>query len=276
MNMSLIRFHMTNMTKRNEYKFSLLMLGVILTAMFTEECFYLRGIDQSCNISAATGWCFYLDTYENQAGRIFVFVFFGFLASLMYSDFFMTEKQYRIFSISTVRSSGFQEYLRAGGIVIFVGVFLTYLCFFLVSQLLMFILFPADGHFFGHINTPEYRVPITLDMGVFPELRYNFPYLHNLIFIFWSSIWAGILALISFASSFFIKNRLVVLAVPQLLLLFLSMILPMKYQPIYQLYPGVNYMGSSALGFFILPLLLLSGAVAVIWNQTKKGKELIL
>lgn len=274
---ALFGYHLNSFLKKKELKYVVTLLLVIMTVslFLTYAPFY--GALESNVYSAARGWMFYLDKLENQAGRAFFYVFFGILASLLYSDSFRQAKQGHMLPAACSRSKSTSGYIRTGGAVSFLGAFAVFLAFFVLTQLLSFFIFPLHNTFINHYTTSQFRLSFSPNSVIFPYLFYNYPYLYNIIFMLYASLWAGILAFISYVFSLFIKNRLIIIAAPQVFLLLLSSFLPYKMSLINQLYPSGGFSGTDEVSFFLLPVITLAVFVSIFLLKTKeKGGDILL
>ena len=152
----------------------------------------------------------------------------------------------------------------------------------LVSQLLSFLLFPATGgKIEGYVSWGAWMFSPTLSEAyVFPYLLLNHPYLHNLVFIFYASLFGGMNAVASYLLSLLgVHKKLLVLGLPAVFWLcydlLLTFINPSLIFEIY-LYPNDSVFKQPWF-FFALPLcmlaVLLLGAAAAKRYRTEAALQ---
>lgn len=267
---------------RNEAKYAVTIMLIMITAAFIESCLRFQGEDAGAVPCAAYGWVGNMDNMQIQSMHtLYLFLLF-LIAALVFADSFFVDVKSRIANLIAMRSS-LPVYLASTGLLAFLGGFLIVCVPFLLSQAFALVVFPAVGaanSFTTMINTNASDSGWTMvfaQNALFPPLFFNHPYLNNLVFIFYASFWAGIMSLMSFVISLFTrKSRLVVLGVPTLVFLLTFFLLPQSMAPANYLYPSTLIKGLSPVWFFVEPVVLLILLVAAAVVVVRRNKDLLL
>lgn len=276
---AVFKMHWRHMLSRKEYLFVVTALAVILTGSFVESCLTVRGLFTSALNSAAVGWSMHLDQQANgiNTGRVLIFLLFGVLAALIYGDSLFRDKQENVLCIAAARGKK-NVYLLSGALTAFLGAFVTFFLFFALGQLLALVVFPLRSSFFGYLAEASWADGVQRPLSpLFPGLFYQHPYLNNLVFMGYASCWAGILSLMTYTASFFLRNRLVLLGLPQLFLIlesFIGVLAPnIQLGILYYLYP-MNILPEKSVLFFILaPLITLLLIAAAFYKVLRSDKR---
>lgn len=276
-----LRIHWKRLFSRKEYMFVVTFFFAIITAGFWESCLCVKdGFTNTLN-SSAVGWMMYADNQrEGTVIHVLFTYLYALLAALIYGDSLTTDRRERVLPFAAVRATG-RVYLYSGAAVAFLGAFITFFGVFAISQALAFLVFPVESSFFGFYSEPSWEQGLRDYTYLFPTLFYQYPYLNNLLQTFFSSIWAGVFAVMAYTSSLFMRNRLLVLGLPQIFLILQSFAstLPSYYNYgiVYYLYPTMGVKQNSVLFFFLAPLamLLLLGALLAL-GVRKREESLYL
>jgi hypothetical protein len=267
---------------KSEAKYAFLVMLVIVVIGFIESCLHFYGSDVGEIPSAATAWAGNADNLQIQAMRVLYFFLIFILASSVFSDCYFVDVKSKVAQLVATRGS-FPAYLASTGLLSFVGGFVVVFVPLLVSQALAFLAFPfisSPDSFSYSFNTPAFNQDAAHNVGnaLFPSLLLDHPYLNNLLFIAYDSLWAGIMSLASFALSLFIrKSRLVVLVTPTIIYLASLFVVPSAGLSLpYYLYPCTVLSGLTPLFFFGAPLFVIIGLLAVIPGARAFKKDPLL
>ena len=279
------RMHLKRLFTRREFFFVVTILMVLLTGGYIENCLHYFNCPVDEVHSAAIGWIMYMNFYFSATvvgisfSRIFLYFLFGVLAALVYGDALYTDRREHILQTAALRATKRNEYIISGAAASFTGAFITFFCFFVLSQLLAFVEFPATSSFFGckADGTNAWDEGLT-ESWLFPTLFYQAPYVHNLIYMVYSSFWAGIFAFMSYTASLFLNNRLLLLALPQLFLYAQFFFADSfgwegySWSIINYMYPAPT-MDNVNMTFYILAPLVTLGILAVLFFGTLSSKK---
>lgn len=275
--LSLYKMHIKRMISRREFFFVVSALLLLGAGAFIENCTKVYGWFYSTLNSGAVGWVMQMDQQPsgNTVCRVFVFFLFGILAAMVYGDGYCRDKQDKILS-SILARGGRNAYLITGALAAFTGAFSVIFGFYFLTQLLDLLVFPIQSDFFDYNAVAIWED--SLRRGVlFPELFFRTPYLHNLLFMTYGALWAGVFGLMSYTASLYISNRLVVLGLPQLFLFLTSVlqVLPVPFETAiyYYLYPARGQNDLSKAWFFVAPwcvLLPVIGLLALFITDKKR------
>lgn len=271
------KMHLKRLFTRREFYFVATIMFVIITGAFLESCFYVFGWSTSTLNSAALGWIMHMD--QQPAGintaRVFVFLLFGLLASMLYGDSLYSDRREKVLPIAAVRSE-WNKYILGGGLAAFTGAFITFFLAFTLSQVLSLIVYPINSSFFDYYATVAWEDSLSRH-PLFPEIYYRMPYLNNLIYMIYASVWAGILSFMSYTASLFLDNRLLITGLPQIFLIIESFvgILPVQkqYSILYYLYPTSFLPEKSVAFFFFAPITVLSVLILIFICCIKTHKK---
>ena len=209
---SAIALHWKRMLSRKESRVAFLMLWLIMGAAFVEGCISVYGADKSTLLSPAAGWI----GHQISVGNImppFYYALIYVIPAMIYADSAYEDRLLDTMPLLQVRGSQ-RNYIFSGALTAFTGGFLAVLLPLLLFQLLAFIVFPMDG-IYGIRGVSALTDNIGMYFYLFQDLAENAPYLNNVIFMLYPSLWVGIMCIFSYALSFFVKKgRLIVVALP--------------------------------------------------------------
>ncbi len=278
----LFKMQCKRLLSRTEVKFAFTTMLAIVLFSFAESCMLFYGSESNELPSAAYGWIGNMDNMQIQIMHVFYFYLIFLVAAMAFGDSFFIDIKCGVSNAIAIRST-LRIYFTSTGLLAFIGGFLVVLIPLIVSQLLAFLVFPAiaaPNSFAGTINSPafdSYSMMKNTENSLFPALYVNFPYVNNLVFIFYASLWAGIMALMSFVVSLFTrKSRLVVLGAPTLVFLLAFFVLPSNLALPNYLYPSTLIPQLSPVFFFAAPLVMLAMLVTLIIFAAMDKKDILL
>lgn len=255
-NNGMFQMQLSRMVTRSQFKIAWVLSFAFIAVAFAEECFSLWGTDRSVLYSASSGWIGNASVLMGNVMQVFYFFAIFMIAALPFSDSFLEDRKNH--SLAPVLTRGtWNSYWRSGILLTFLGGFLVIFIPLLVSQLLSFLLFPVSG---GKMTSDwgGWSISSTLSEGyVFPYLAFHHPYLHNILFVFYSSFLAGLTAVGSYLLSLLgVHKKLLVLGLPTIFWVIytavITFIAPGLVFQVY-LYPNENIFKESWF-FFALPL----------------------
>lgn len=268
-----------HMISRREFKISLGLSMLFVTAAFLESCFTLWGKDRSELYSASAGWVGNINLMQNQTMQVFYFLGIFIIAALAFSDDYLISRNNRILPAILARTS-FRQYFLSGTLASFLGGFIVILIPLAISQLLSFLVLPFSGvePFLTNASWED----TTYTAGyLFPFLKYQHPYLNNMVFLVYASVFAGIMSAVSYLISFFIRrSKLFVIGLPSIIAIVFGAVLAIVtgsggFAVDIYLYPNDAIQKYPAY-FFFLPLALLAGAIIGMFFILHKYKEEVL
>lgn len=283
---AIYRMHMKRLFTRREFFFVVTALMVILTGGYIENCLNYYSYPADEVNSAAVGWIWNMDYSFNgvNSARLLLHFLFGILAALVYGDALYTDRRERVLQTAALRTTKRDEYVISGAAAAFTGAFLIFFGFFVLSQLLAFVEFPVASTYYDCGGATAWNDGVGWQR-TFPTLFYRAPYLHNLIYMVYSSFWAGIFAFLSYTASLFLNNRLLLLALPQLIFYLQTVLVEslnlgfdsMSVSVIRYMYP-MPMTGHEHIAFYILAPFVTLGVLAAIFfgYLSSKKKEVFL
>lgn len=253
-----------------------LVLLAFVTIGFVQTCLLFWGHDVGELPSAAFAWAGNSQDMHAMAMSVLTFFLIFLVPASAFADRHFLDVRCRAAGCVATRVSTVR-YVVATGAVAFLVAFALVLAALVLAQLLALLAFPPelrlDGYF-GSVNDSAANVTRngTSPDVLFSWLRYNRPYLYNLLYIVYDALWAGIMALASFAISLFTrKSRLVVLGGPTLVYLAWILAGPRGLKLSYYLVPTSYVRGLSEIAFFGMPALVLASVCAAIaWALASK------
>lgn len=268
---------MSRLFSRKETYFVISVLMVILTSAFAEQCFYVYGWPVTHLNSAAVNWILNMDQQPGSGTvvHILIYFLFGILSAIPYGDSLYADQTNRLLTALTIRTKG-HTYFYSGALAAFTGSFVIFMGFFLLAQLLALIVFPVQSTFYDYYGACAWEDCLSRTY-LFPALLFQMPYLHNLVFMLYDSLWAGIFALTAYTTSLFVHKRLAVLAIPQLILILGSLgLFGSEYQLTHYLYPS-PFMEKSSLVFYgMCPVAVIVVLIALFYCGINKRRELYI
>lgn len=146
-------------------------------------------------------------------------VLFPFLVVLPFSMSYFEDCERKMLGF-WLRRTGKKKYYTAKAVVSFMGSFLMIAIPFFTNLLMIWFTFPENGNLYhGQIHSSLFYA------NVFHEETQNYlypfisvylyhPFLYNCIYILWMSILSGILGVVAYVSSFFIRKYKLLLLLP--------------------------------------------------------------
>jgi hypothetical protein len=264
---------------RKETRIALTAVLIITTAGFIETCLHFVGFEVRALPSAAYGWAWNMDALQIQSMRVFAYFLIFIVAASVFADNLLLDSKSGVVACIASRCSA-PSYVVTNALLSFLGGFFIVLLPLVLSQLLALLVFPLEGTFAGHYNTPVFVYEGDSDL-LFPDLYYNHPYSNNLVFALYASLWAGLMALLSCALSLVIKkHRLIILGIPTVIVLLSSFVVPAVFDRalvhFYYLYPNAALGGLSPLYFALAPHVILALSVALIVWALRIKKDVLL
>jgi hypothetical protein len=276
---SLFKMQGKRLLSRVETRFAVTAVLIITVVAFVETCLHFIGSDVGALPSAAYGWAWNMDALQIQSMRVFAYFLIFIIAASVFADNLLLDSKSGIVACIATRCST-PLYVAVNAILTFLGGFFVVLLPLAISQLLAFLVFPIEGTFAGHYNTPVFFFEGDGNI-LFPSLYYNYPYINNMVFALYASLWAGIMALLSFALSLVIrKNRLISIGIPTALALLSIFIVPLVFDSsmtyVYYLYPNSAISGLNPIYFALAPLVILVASAALIAWVINVKKDVFL
>lgn len=279
-NKGILQLQISRLLTRNGFKIACVLSILFIFAGYIETCFSVWGEDQANLFSAAYGWLGNVNIVSENVMQIFYFFGICILAALPFSDSFLEDKLGRILPAILGRCS-WKSYLHTGIILTFLSGFTVIFIPLLISLFLSLIMFPVGGDLpMGDWGSGAWgSLAILSDSYLFPSLVFDHPYLNDIIFIFYSSIFAGLNAVGSYILSLLgVRKKLFVLCTPTILLLLYSSIMNFisnKLSVYIYLYPN-DSVYKEVWFFFVLPIILLLLLIIGYVIVRKKKMEAIL
>ena len=222
--------------KREELKISITACFIIAVVGFLSSLPMARSMFASELPSAAHGAMI----FNNQMGQAFSAFLLPLICSFCYADSYYMERKsgYWIAVRSRLSKSA---YMWKKAIVVTISSFFIAMLPFLINQLLCFAFFPLTSTYDMFASTKG-----TVN---FPNLYENMPYLNNMVYILLNGIYGGVLGLLAFAFSLYIKKSRVVTLVATTIFMILSYFL--VGLPSKESYVVYNYLYSAPLHFYV-------------------------
>lgn len=279
---SVVRVQFSRLLAKKEFWFALTISVVIFSVAFVELCAHFLGSDRGAIPSAATAWVANMDNLLIFSIHLYFFLIIFILSSMAFGDAALLDFRSRQVEHFLSRCSA-RTYIVSTALVAFAAGFLVVAIPLSLFQVLSFVVFPAFSDpwsFSGNLlSTLQDYTWIRLNArgALFFDLMYEMPYVYNLIFILYDSIWGGLSAVVSVALSCCIrKSRLFVVGAPTFLYLLVFFLfggmLPLQYY----LYPNTLYVPLSMPFFVIAPIAVGLSAFAVILAKSSKRGDLLL
>lgn len=267
---------LSRLLSRNEFKIAWVLSMLFVTAAFIEACCMVWGKDKSELFSAALGWIGNKNIFLGTVMFVFYFFAVSIIASLPFSDSFLKDKHSRSLCAVLTRCE-WGSYIRSGLFLTFISGFIVIFVPLLLSQALAFIVFSPAGDMPMKIwGTGAWDAVPATDACVFPALALNHPYLNNMIFIFYASLFAALNAVISYVISLLgVSKKLFVLCLPTILCIVYNGIIGFVSNSLridIYLYPDDN-ISKNTLFFFLIPavqlLIIAAGLIALRAKKTE-------
>lgn len=266
----MFRMQLSHLLSRKEHKLAWVLSFAVISLAFVEQCLKFWGADRSALMTAATGWIGNADSFMTQVMQAYYFFCICLLAALPFSDSFLEDRKGHNLAPLLTRGT-WKEYRRTGACLCFISGFLVTFVPLLVSQILSFLLFPASGGLLEMFNpygawVEDVESPY-FTASLFPAMRVQLPYLYNLMFIGYSSLFAGMNAVLAYLVSLLgINKKLLVIAFPALFwLLYDSAIDFLSRRFSYRCYLYPNHSVFKETWFFFAILLFLFATVFILY-----------
>lgn len=269
----------SRLLNRNEFKIAWVLSMLFVTAAFIESCIMVWGKDKSELFSAALGWIGNKNIFSGTVIYVFYFFAVSLIAALPFSDSFLKDKQSRSLCAILTRCE-WGSYIKSGLFLTFISGFIVIFVPLLLSQALAFIVFSPTGDMPMKIwGTGAWDAAPVTDACVFPVLALNHPYLNNMIFIFYASLFAGLNAVISYVISLLgVSKKLFVLCLPTVLCIVYNGIISFASGSLridIYLFPD-DLVSKNTLFFFLIPVVqLLIIAAGLIALRVKKTEAVL-
>lgn len=273
----IFRMQFLQMLSRTEFKISLTAVLLVVSASYWQLCGSVWGLDRSRLYSAGYGWIGHAAILGIQVMQMFYILLIFFVGSMTFSDSFFVNRKLRVQNIIVTRCQQ-GSYIFSGAVVSFLGAFLVIFVPFLFSQVLSLVIFPLMSEVPTVFNgTPSWDFSEFITL--FPTISYNHPYFYNLIAIFYMSFCTGVMAVLSYAISFFIRRvRLLIIGIPTILVILETTVGDISGQSFgfsYYLYMG-GISNQSVLFYFIFPLSILAVSCLMIYFRGYRMRDELL
>lgn len=265
----LIKLEFKHLFSRKEFYYTFSIMIILSASAFLIFCGELYGRDISELYPANQIWMSF-SHYTNMISGLLYFFLLPIVASVPFSDTFYCDKSCGVYKVIFTRYER-KLYVFAKGIVVVISAFFIIFIPLLANQLLSFLISPFKSPI-NITNLPSY-IPIRTNGMLFPELYKSNPYIYNFVFMLIPSGVGSVLALVSYAVSFYVKkSRLLVVAIPAVVYIlynFLSsLLLSPKYALAYYLLPKSlsNMLGLEYPVFIMSGITILSVLAIIIRN----------
>lgn len=208
--MNIIKLEFKLMLYRKEFQFAFTAMLSFVSLAFIINCINLYGKDISYVFPANQIWVGFSISSMIISNVLYLFIL-PFISSIAYSDTYFIDYNTGIYKNIFTRCNKY-IYFLAKGITVFSAGFIIIFIPLLVNQLLSLI--PAPLKSCADItNWPSYLFLPIKDM-IFPNLFLYNPYLYNFLYMLIPALFGGIMALLSYSLSFYIKkSRLLVVSI---------------------------------------------------------------
>lgn len=272
---AVLKLHFLRLLMRKELWIAFSAMLLFVTVSFIETCVNFYGFDLGALPSAALAWIGNFELLRVKVFGIAIYFFIFLIAGAAYSDSHVVACRTGVVDHVVLRC-GRRIYVSTLTIVTFISGVLVLLVPLAISQALALIVFPVEGApfgfstWFGSSVTDISSAWHQASSALFSSLRLAHPYLYNLLFIVYLSLWGGIMSLSSLAISFVVgKRRLLVLGLPTLCYLMSMFVLPQPLRLAHYLYPCVIVSGLSPILFAVAPCVVFAVCLAVIIWQAR-------
>ena len=248
---------------------------------FVETCVAFWGADVSDLPHAASAWGFNMEEMRVQSLRVYVYFAMSILAAFPMCGLIARDIKSNTVPCIVVRG-GAKAYILSNATLAFLSAFFIVLITGVVSQLLAILVFPLHGYLAVNINLPLYRTGY--DPYIFLDsMRMSYPFMRNVVFIVYMSLWSGLMGLISYGLTFWNKgNLLSSLCAPAIASLSLWYVIPALFQHDYvlvhfaYLFPSYQSLPFSMVVFVAIPLSMLAVSVLLIVVPIVTKREVFL
>lgn len=203
-----IRFQITNAFHSTGF-----LRVCILSLFFSVLCFIICcAMDFNADILSVQAA--YMQFFPNRIAeaRVIVGIIMPLLACTAYSDSYLSDLNNNYFPVCATRMNAKKYYFSKLIAVFFCGAFVLFLSQ-IVNYLLCLIAFPFDStNLYTNELMQSELYTIELKDVMFKGLYIFSPYLYFLLYIFISSAFSGLIAVIGYQLSFFVKNKIFVMS----------------------------------------------------------------
>ncbi len=269
---SVFAMEFRHMLRRSQTKFAMTFMLVIVVASFIESCIAFWGGDVTSSASAAFAWIGQPNIAFGMSGNLFYYFFIFFIGCMMFSDNAWLDRRNRLLSSIFSRTKK-STYIMVNAVVSFVGAFGVIFIGLILSQLLCLVTFPADSSVIFSKYATGYEV-LPQNISLFSGLYLNSPYLMNIVFTFYASVWAGIMGVFSYAISlYFTKSRLILLILPTVIFMVSAITLIVNPSLTFYLFPN-SVTTSEHIGmFYLMPTVFIFIIFIMLFYKLKLSKR---
>ncbi len=271
--MKYLKVQMQLMLKRSSFIITFSAMILFVNTYFVINCINFYNDDISMVLSAK-----YLFLGSDLAGIIteFIKIFFPLIAVLPFSDSYYEERENRTIEFCFSRLTNNQYYFSKL-ITCFISGFIIISIPLLLNVFLNFIAFPMDSTKdatnFSYIHSHLFNN--VMETGMFQKLFAENMYLYNLVYLLLLSIASGLISVITYQISFFMKIKritllFVVFAVYNLLTLFFSVVGLQELCLNNYVFAAMFYSGQSVEGMIITFSLLILAAIVPMFFAKRK------
>lgn len=266
------------------WRFVLLLFMLVMAMGYVQTCLAFWGHDAAELPSAATAWIGNHAVMQTPVFGLFAYFLMVPCSSAIFADSLLLDVRSRRANALAARSSE-RGYVISSAALAFASAFAIVLAALLLSQALAYLAFPAtasqDAFSSGFNTSASYAASEVsgadgLLLGV---LRAENRPIFNLLMALYEALWSGIMALVAFAISLYVKrSRILVLGVPTLVLLVMSNFLPSELN-VMATYLGLGFTwhaDATVLGFLGLPALVLAAACVAIAAAFALRRDVLL
>lgn len=263
---------------RKETKIIWTLFFILSTINFVQACFTYEHFDMHALPAASLVWILNYTTADTLLLAIVICYFLPLLSSAVYSDSLMLDNRRGMSYIVALRGTK-RSYICSTVLGIFCVCFAIIFLPLFMYQIAAYIVFPHIPPLYGVTASPyaplgsELMSRTTL---ILKDLFIMNPFLYNLVRAVYLSIYAGILGVLTFALSIFIKtNRLVLLGLLTLVNLLSVYVVPSPFKPAMLLAPSLS-MTNPPVWYWLLFPVVLGVITCLLLSYAIRRKELFL
>ncbi|SFP80702.1 hypothetical protein [Caldicoprobacter faecalis] len=271
---NVLKTEFAKLLKRREFNIVLTIEVVLISILFIlTSITYYKGYTSELP-SAYQMWIGYRNGNFSFVGDIYYLFFLTLPASIAFADTYLGDKKERVLNFIVSRCNK-SSYILSKGIVTFFSGFIVIFLPLLLNQLLCMVAFPLYTVSEVNGGNPAYD-RYYLTRLYFQGLHTISPYLHNLWFMFLDGVFGGVVAIFSYAISFFRKvNRYTVVVLPTVLYFTQNFVFALlgnaNYCLTYYLYPTTGVKGLDYMVFMcIMAVLLMTSIFVIILNARRE------
>lgn len=197
------------LAKRKIFVITLMVLTVFTVLVFLINC--ITNFNSDITTVKAAKYMFFGSDFSG-IKFILYSLMYPVLVALPFSDTFFEEKKNRTYEYCITRMSN-NSYYFSKLFTVFCSGFLITSIPLLINMLLNFIAFPIDSSVdatnMSYINSGMFDA--VMETGLFQNLFAQNMYLYNLLYLFFASFFAGLIAVIVYQLSYFYKKSKILL-----------------------------------------------------------------